>query len=239
LIGIYERKAGFGHARDCEIEAHIFLTVMIGRAVRHQQNFRAGFGETFGDVRAPHVLTDRRADAHAIEVQGAGHGPRREDALFVEDAVIRQIDLEAHATDASDAQETHGVVKYSLFEPGRADQERGPAIGGFARERFNRGAACGLKGGLEDKVLRRVAGYEQFGEDNNIRAAGGGLAAGAAGFLQIAGDIADRRIELGDGNRELVGRIHGDGLAPCRIRRNLANKTPLPENNAREFTLAA
>ena len=44
----------------------------------------------------------------------------------------------------------------------------GPAIGGLARKRFDRRAAGGLEGRLEHEVLRRIAGDEQFREQDQV-----------------------------------------------------------------------
>ena len=55
------------------------------------EDLGAGLGERFDDLRAPDVLADRHAEAHAADVEGARHRPGREDALFVEHAVVRQV----------------------------------------------------------------------------------------------------------------------------------------------------
>ena len=143
---------------------------------------------------------------HAAEIHRPRHRPRREHALFVEHAVIRQIDLEAQRRDRAAVEQRHRVVELAAVDPGRADQQRRTAVGRFARQRFDRGAAGGLEGRLEHQVLGRIAGDEQFGENDQIGALRGRLDARAAHFLGIAGDIADSRVELRDRDRELIGR---------------------------------
>ena len=44
--------------------AHVDLAAIIGRAVRHQQDFGAAFGQRLADAElAPDILADRDADA--------------------------------------------------------------------------------------------------------------------------------------------------------------------------------
>ncbi len=53
------------------------------------EQLRTGFLQRLGTIRMPHVLTDHDAKAHAADAIGPVHGPRREDALLVEDAIVR------------------------------------------------------------------------------------------------------------------------------------------------------
>ena len=45
LIDVDERQARLGDARDRDIEADVALVVPIGRAVRHDEDFAAAFGQ--------------------------------------------------------------------------------------------------------------------------------------------------------------------------------------------------
>ena len=67
---------------------------------------------------------------------GPGSGPGGEDALFVEDAVIRQIDLEAHGLDPAAVEQGVGIVALAVLDPGQADEHGRAAIGGVARAQF-------------------------------------------------------------------------------------------------------
>ncbi len=170
LIDIDGRQALLGDARDRDVEPHVALLPPIGRAVRHHQQFGAGLRQALDDFLAPDVLADRQAQPHAAEIHRPRHRPRREHPLFVEHAVVRQIDLEAQRRDRAAIEQRHGVVELAASSPGRADQERRAAGRGFPRQRLDRRAAGGLERRLEHQVLGRIAGNEQFGENDQIGA---------------------------------------------------------------------
>ena len=94
LIEIDERQARIDDPRHRDIQPVIALERIEGRTVRHQQHLGAGLAQAFDRIETPDVFADGHADAHAANVEGAGHGAGLEDALLVEDAVIGQIDLE-------------------------------------------------------------------------------------------------------------------------------------------------
>ncbi len=150
---------------------------------------------------------------HAAEIHRTGHRPRRKHPLLVEHAVIRQVHLEAQSRNPSAVQNGRGVVQKPVLDPGRAHDHGRSALAGLARERFHGLAAGGLKGRLQHQVLRRIAGNEQFREQDQVGVHG--LRARGTHSGRIAGDVSDNRIELGQGNGELTcGRhIHGHGLA--------------------------
>ena len=83
-----------------------------------------------------------------------------------------------------------------------ADDDTRPAIGGVAGERFQRLLAARGKGGLEHEVLRRIAGEKQLGEDDEIGTLTCRVRPCLARILQVAGDVADNRVELRDGDAE-------------------------------------
>ena len=169
LVEIDQRRPAFGDAGHRDRQPQIVLVARIGRAVRHHQDFGAGFGEALDDVLVvlglfqPDVLADRHADADAADRHRARSGSAREQALFVEHAVIRQVRLVADCGDAAAVQEGAGVVEFSVIDPGAADQHRRPAIGGLARKLLDGAAACGLEGWLQHQVFRRIAGNENSG----------------------------------------------------------------------------
>ena len=135
-------------------------------------------------------------------------GTAREQALFVEHAVIRQVRLEAKGCDAALIEQRAGIIELAVLDPGRADQHRRPAARGLARQFLDGGAAGGLERGLQHQVFRRIAADEQFRQHQEIGAVGLGLVARGARLGGVAGDIADGRVQLGQRNCEL-GFGHG------------------------------
>ena len=194
LVDVDGRQTLLGHARHRDVEAHVAFLPPIRRAVRHHQQFSAGFGQTLDDFLTPDVFADRQPQPHAAEIHRPRHRSRREHPLFVEHTVIRQIDLETQRRDVAAVEECHRVVELAAVEPGRADQQRRAAGHGFPGQGLDRRAAGGLECRLEHQVLGRIAGNEQLGENDQIGALGRGGHASPAHFLGIAGDIADSRI---------------------------------------------
>ena len=233
LIDVKQRKTGFGDARDRNIEADIGLVAPVGRAVGHQQNLSAGLDQTLDHVLVvapigPGILADRQPKPHAAKAYRSRHGPGREHALFVEHAIVWQVDLEADRRDPPGIEQRISVVEFVVLDPWRADEHAGSAIGGFARQRLDRGAAGGLKSGLEDQILGRIAGDEQFGKGDEIGAVAGGRRTRLARALQVAGDVADDGIELRHGDGETIGLtcVHAAGLAPDEPARQWVPRQP-------------
>src|SRR6185437_9842467 len=132
LVEIDERQAGFRHAGNDVVHANVFLADLEGRTVRHQQDFASRLGKAFHDIRRPDVFADRHANTHAADVERAGHGADGEDALFVEHAVIGQIDLAGDAFHFARVEIDKGVVELALLHPGRADEHGGATVCGVA-----------------------------------------------------------------------------------------------------------
>jgi hypothetical protein len=213
LVDVDQRQSRFDHPAHSDVEPIFGLAAPIGRPVRHQQDFAAGLGKALDDLRPPDVLADRNADANALDDDRPGQCAWHEHALFVEYTVVGQVDLVC--------EQRIGVIELAVFEPRRADEHGGSAVRRLARERLDCGTAGRLERRLEHQILRRVAGDEEFGKRDNVGAVIRRLCARTTGAFQVAGDIADNRIELRDGNGEAIGRarIHAAGLAPeCRRR---------------------
>jgi hypothetical protein len=204
-VEIDQRQATLDHARNRDIEAHLRLVAPIGRAVRHQQDFAARFGDALDHIRPPDVLAHRNADAHAAQDDRSRQRPRLEHALLVEHTVVRQIDLVARGRDLAAFEQKISIVELAVLDPRRPDQHGRPAVPRLAGQRLDRGAAGGLECGLEHEVFGWVTRDEQFGEHHHIGALPRRGRARAAHLLGIAGDIADSRVELRKRDGEAVG----------------------------------
>ncbi len=200
LVEIDQRQTALGDAGDRDRQPQIVLVARIGRAVRHDKDFRAGLGEAFDDVFVflrlfePDVLADGNADADAADGDRTRGGTAREQSLFVEHAVIRQVRLEAQRCDAALIKQRAGIVELAVLDPGRADQHRRTAARGFARQFFDGRAAGCLEGGLQHQVFRRIAADEQFRQHHEIGAVGLGLVTRGTRLGGVAGDIAHGRV---------------------------------------------
>src|SRR5690606_12182926 len=129
---------------------------------------------------------------------------RREDPLFVEDAVIRKIDLETHR-DRAAVEKRIGVVDVLAFAPRKADEHPGASVGGLPGEAFARLTTDILKRRLENQVLGRIACEYQLRQHDEIRAKPRRLRAGGSRLRLVPGDVPDDGVELGEGETEPVG----------------------------------
>ena len=67
LIEINERQFALGNTRGCDRKPLVCLAAPVRRTVGNKKNFAACGGEACDRVRAPNILADRNADAHALE----------------------------------------------------------------------------------------------------------------------------------------------------------------------------
>ena len=182
LVAVDQRQAGLGDPRDREVEAHVRLVVLVGRAVGHDQDLGAGLLEPLGDVLGPHVLAHHAADAQLPAArQRERHRPGDraggEHALLVEHAVIGQIVLVARGHDPAAGEQQHRVVELAALAPGRAQDHRRAAVRGIGGEGLDRAARDILERALEHQVLGRVADHHQLREHRQIGAGRSGARA--------------------------------------------------------------
>ncbi len=175
LIDIKKRQPRLGHARNGHLLALRALFQSEGRAVRHDKDFSAALGEEFGDSVLPDILADRDAKPYPVEIDRLRHWAGGEDALFVEHAVIRQIDLITQRLDPAAGDKRDGVVDLPVLPPRRPDEKRGAAVDGDGRESVHRVHAGLHERRLEDEILRRIACNEKLGEHDEVRVRGARL----------------------------------------------------------------
>lgn len=131
--------------------AHIHLAAIIGRAIRHQQNFSAAFGQRFAHAEVvPDFLADRNADADTPEIVGTGNGAFGENTLLVELAIVGKIDLVAQRQYFAAIQQRHRIVPHRLTLTREADDHARPAIRRFRGQFFHSLQAGLQKGWLQD-----------------------------------------------------------------------------------------
>ena len=218
LVDVDHRQAGLDDAGKRDLLAHVGLALPVGRAVGDDEHFRTGLGKAFADLFEPDVLADRQAQPQSAETDRARKRPDLEHAQLVEDAVVGQLDLVTQRLDLSAIEERHGVVALALMRPRRADDHAWAAIGGLGGESLDRFAACVLERRLQHQVLGWIAGDEQFGQNEQIGARRGRFRPRLPRLLEIAVNVADDRIELGDGELDRIGQgcCHNGRFSPAR-----------------------
>ena len=210
LVHIDQRQFSFGHTCHRMVHAHIDLVSLIGAAIDDDQNFRTGLHQRLGHIRRPHVFTNGEAEAHAPEVHGARKFACIKYTLFIEHTVIRQVPLESERLDLSAIEHRRRIeAPPMLVQPWRADDHARAAIDGFRRQFLDRFHRRTNKGVLEDQVLGRIAGHAQFGPDNQIGALPRGPQTRGTDFREIAVNIPDNGVQLGERNLQGIGHETG------------------------------
>ncbi len=147
-------------------------------------------------VGAPDVLADADADVHAADdVQLEVLVARREVAGLVEHGVVRQVAL-AVGADHLAAGAHGGGVEQILVGVDVADD--GGAAAGVLGELAERGFGVLDELRLQHEVLGRIAGDRQLGECHDVATGRLGLVVGGEQLLDVAGEVADSGVELGE-----------------------------------------
>ena len=250
LVGVKHRQPGLDDLPHGDLVAQLELFAREGRAVGNDQDLRAGFGQRLANAEiAPDVLAHRDAEPDAAEGDGAGHGAGVEDALLVEHAVVRQVGLVTDGADLAAFEQGDGVVAAGFLLPRNAHEDA-RAGRGLDSELFRRLAAGLHEAALQHEVLGRVAGQEELREHDEVRPLPRRVRPAAAGEREVARDVADGGVRLGDRDAEGVhaGRLAGLGavgkregvdgpsplsatVAPSRYARRLLCAAPTPPHS--------
>ncbi len=182
------------------------FVAVIRRPIRHQQDFRAGFGQCLTHLFAPCVFADGGTDAHRANRIRAVDRAGIIDAFFVKHGFIGQTVFKHARDDLAAAQDVIGVIKMPMRRKGATDPDRG-TICTIARQLFNDGHRIGGKGRFHDHILHLIAGQEHFRQGQHIGARVLGCLPCLARLGGVAVEIPDGRVQLGKGQTELIG--HG------------------------------
>ncbi len=205
----HQRQAGAGRPRPRQPLARLVLVELIRAGVRHDEQLGAELGEMGADRLQPHVLAHRQAKLDPAPLDRARQGPRREDALFVEGAVIWEFVLEGAADDLAAIGQQHGVEVLAVLVGDGADQQRRAGLD-RRRDQVN-GAFMNAPHelGLEHQVFGRVADQLQLRTDEEIRTFRRRLAPHREHRLGIALEVADALVHLRERNAKAVGPFGG------------------------------
>ena len=113
--------------------------------------------------------------------------------------------LEAFSDNLAAVQQHGCAVDFTILTPWCADKQACAAVVNFLCEGFNIFHDIVNESGLEDQVIRRVADDDHFGEDDEVRLALM-FRVNILYFFDVTGNIADRRVKLGEGDGE-VGHV--------------------------------
>ncbi len=135
------------------------------------------------------------------------HVGRGEDALFVEDIGVGQVVLQNGGVDAPAVQDVVGIVELGTRAVRRTDAQ-GRTIRSLGRKAVECGRRLLDEGGLQDEVLRLVAGQEHLGQGDKVASRGAARLPRGAGLGGVARKVAEDRVHLRHGQAEGVGHRH-------------------------------
>ena len=165
------------------------------RDVDDQPRARRGLG---GGGRAghPEVLAHRQTDALGADVDHRRLIARREVALFVEHAVVGQVDLAVGRPDSPVGEDRRRVVQPPGRRLGKADECGDTSH--LLRQLIERSAHVAQEALAQQQVLGGIAGECELAEQDQL---GAGVARGehaVAYALRVARDVADRGVHLAE-----------------------------------------
>ena len=198
LVDVDQRRVGVGGAGGQHPLAVGRLAAVVRRGVDVDRQLGAAVG-LHGErtVGAPHVLADADADLDAadlVQLERIGLVAGREVAGLVEDGVVGQETLAVGADDLAAGADGGGVEQVAVLVDVADD---GGAVARAGGELGQRGLVVGDEAGLEHEVLGRVAGDRQLGEGDDVAAGGVGPVVGVDEQGEVAVEVADGRVELG------------------------------------------
>ncbi len=226
-VHVGQGAAGLRGPAGDQLAADVVLLAFVGRAVEHQQQFgprRAGQRDRAALL--PQVLADGDRDVDATHPHHSQVAPGHEDPELVEDAVVGQVVLGIAGHHLTAHQHRGAVLRLTLGHPdpdGRCHvvavpvavavhpvevahhhrQVAQPVGGQVGGERLQ-GVPAGVdEGGAQSEVLDRVAGEHHLGEGGQVRAGVGGRASPPPDQRGVAGQVADGRVHLGQGQAQL------------------------------------
>jgi hypothetical protein len=192
-----EVRARVARARDEHLLSILGLSDVEWGGREVHEELRSGKREV-GSGRAglPDVLADGGADVRVAEPEQDEVAPFREVAVFVEDAVVRQVLLPIDGADSAICADDTRIREVAI-EPRHAHESHD--IAGLVRD-LDEGAACGSdEAWAKEEVLGRVAGDRQLWKDDEIRTGATRLPEEGEDLPAVPVEIADDRVQLRQG----------------------------------------
>ena len=199
-IGVDRGNAGGGNPLAHHLDPLMMLFQMAGRGIEDEEQFGAGGGGALGRAGFPDVGADVDAAADAAQGHDAGFAAGVEVAFFVENVVIGQASLAVDRRYPAVFNDRRGIVAppVMLF---RMTDDQGDALD-TAGQIVERPLAGAVEIRAQQQILRRVAAQRQFRRQQRLGAALPGLAGALDDALDIARQVTDGGIELGNGDAQ-------------------------------------
>ena len=189
--------------------AHIDLAAIVGRAVRRQQDFGAAFGQRLADASiVPDVLADRNAEPKPAEIDRSRHAarPRRRAFRRIRRSSADRPCRGSRGSCRRRAPRPNCGAPFAL--PRKADDDARAAVGGLGGKRLDRLPASRQERPASAPDLPADSRTRNSSVSSNRSAPWRAASARASRALAMfPGDVADSRVELGDGDARSVSLI--------------------------------
>ena len=198
-----EAGAAFAGALGEHRFALATLAAVVGRARRVGDQARTGRRlARRWRARHPDVLTDRQANRRPADLDRRRLDPGDEVALLVEDRVVGQPALTvdgAHRTLAEHRERVVGLAGIPTAGDRLGEADQGDDLADVAGELLDRPAVRLDEVALQVEVLGGVARQAELGEDHQLGSLGAGAADPLGDLRCVAVEVADGRVDLGQG----------------------------------------
>ena len=195
LVHVHQRARRVGGAGGHEPLPERQLALGVGRSVEVHDELGAAVGLVEdGPRRVPRVLADAHPHPNPAHRPQAGGLPAvGEVALFVEHGVVGQVALVVHPAHLAVGAHRGCVPQVSVHVDEPHHRHAPPGVG---RHLLQRSAVVGDEAGLEQQVLRRVAGDGQLGEHRQVAPGRLGLVERLGDPRHVVGQVADTGVDL-------------------------------------------
>ena len=179
---------------------------MVGRRrkINHQFRFLRGKRTAGFAVGLPRVFADLNADFGAEGVKGERFATSVENALFVEDAIVRQKHFAVDADDLAFMKNNGGVIAAGAVGERRADHGKNLSRQ-FVRQPLDLFVAVLNELRAQNEIFRRIAAERQFRKNNQLRAVSGRAFGGGDDAVRIFLERPDGRVHL---NERCLQSVH-------------------------------
>ena len=138
---------------------------------------------------------------------------RREVASLVEHGVVRQQALAIRADDLAVGAHRRRVVEVAIGVDEADDRRAATGVRGDLGQRLE---VVGDEPGLQHEILRRVPGDGQLGEGDDVAAGRLGLVVGGDDLGDVALEVADRRVQLGESDPQAGHSVKASDQPPSK-----------------------
>ena len=196
-IGVNRRNTSCSDTFAQHFDALLLLFEMAGRGIKDEQKLGTCRMRHFGSAFFPDVGTDVDTAANTTQRHDTGFGARLEIPLLVENVVVGQAHLAVNRNFPAIFDNGCRVVASTIRRLGMADN-KGNTFNPTGQI-IQRASASPVEVRAQQQVFRRITAQRQFRRQQYLRAAGFRLGSAFNDTFDVARQVTDGGVELGNG----------------------------------------